>query len=147
MKKNLVKFGVGAGAALTTLYWGVLPALADTVGLCPTQAPFPPGCDNGKATAISVGSIISSVLNLLLFVAFVAALIFLIIGGIKWILSGGDKEGTSKAKETVTSALIGLAVVLAAWILINILLSFFGVSSGLTGLTVPTLNVGTGTTH
>lgn len=88
---------------------------------------------------VTVGGLVSSGLNIVLFVAFVAALIYLIIGGIRWIMSGGDKEGAGKAKGTVTAALIGLAIVLGSWILINIIFTFFGISGGLKGLQVPTL--------
>lgn len=130
MKKNLIKLGIVAGS----FFLFAAPTLA--VGLCPSNPPFPPGC-NGTSADPNV--IIPNVINLLLFVAFVAALVFLIIGGIKWIMSGGDKEGSGKAKETVTSALIGLAVVLGAWILINIVLSFFGVTGGISNLTLPSL--------
>lgn len=70
-----------------------------------------------------------NVINIMLFVAFVAALVFLIYGGIRWILSGGDKEGTAKAKGTVTSALIGLAIVLGSWLLLNVVLNLFGVEN------------------
>ncbi len=147
MTKKLLKVGTALAAGVSSLYWGVLPAIAagtsETVNLCPpTGQPQPPGCAGGVAQTVSINSIISSVLNLLLFVSFVIALVFLIIGGIKWMMSGGDKEGSGKAKETVTSALIGLAVVLGAWILINILLNFFGVTGGLSALTSPVLNIG-----
>ena len=138
MKNKLVKFGMGIGAAVSAFYWGALPALAaDAIKLCPPDGqPQPPGC----GAAVNIGNVIGSGLNLLLFIAFMAALVFLVIGGIKWILSGGDKEGATKAKETITSALIGLAVVLGAWILINIVLQFFGSKEGLTKLIFPVIN-------
>lgn len=107
------------------------PAFA--VSLCP-GGQFSPLCTN----VIDAGGLVSIGLNVLLFVAFVAALAFLIIGGIRWILSGGDKEGTAKARSTVTSALIGLVVVLAAWILINIILKFFNLP-GVNDLQLPSI--------
>ncbi len=143
MKKNLAKIAAGVATGISTFYWGVLPAFAAPTGgiLCPPDAErgtgiVPPGCGG----TITAEGIIGFVLNLLLFVAFIAALVFLIIGGIKWIMSGGDKEGTNKAKETVTSALIGLAVVLAAWILINIVINVMtGGQSTIGNITVPKL--------
>lgn len=150
MKNKLVKFGMGIGAAVSAFYWGALPALAgtgDPINLCPPVGqPQPPGCTAaGVGAVVDIGKVIGSGLNILMFVAFVAALVFLVIGGIKWILSGGDKEGATKAKETITSALIGLAVVLGAWILINIVLNFFGSPGGLTKLIFPTINWQVGT--
>lgn len=144
MKKTLAKWGTGVAAAVSTFYWGVLPAWAgtgDAINLCPPQGqPQPPGCTSaGVGAAVDIGKVIGSGLNILMFVAFIAALVFLVIGGVRWILSGGDKEGATKAKETITSALIGLAVVLGAWILISIVLNFFGSPEGLTKLIFPTI--------
>jgi len=122
LKKNLVKIGTGLAAVASSFYWGALPALAATPdNLCPTGLFKTAG---GGTSTTTTGSIpgcagfdlptaIASVISILMFVAFMAALVFLVIGGVKWIISGGDKEGAGKAKETVTAALIGLSVVLA----------------------------------
>ena len=73
------------------------------------------------------GKIVPFVVSLLLFLVIVLALGYLIYGGILWITSGGDKEGMTKAKNTVSHALVGLALGLASFIIVNILFSFFGV--------------------
>ncbi|MBI3443297.1 hypothetical protein HY008_01370 [Candidatus Woesebacteria bacterium] len=60
----------------------------------------------------------------------VAAVIFffmLIIGGIKWITSGGDKAQTESARSQITAALIGLVVVFSAWAIITLINAFFGI--------------------
>lgn len=132
MKKNLVKFAGGVAMAISGFGLAVFPVLADTVDLCP-GAPYNTLCN----TTPGLGALVGTVLSAILFIAFIAALVFLIWGGIKWIMSGGDKEGTGKAKETVTSALIGLAIVLGAWILINVVLNFFGFTGGINALPVP----------
>ena len=133
---KIKKIALGAAAAVSTFYWGALPALAvDPINLCNSTS----GTVNiGKLCGVTLGGLVKTALNTVLFVAFVAALIFLIIGGIKWIMSGGDKEGANKAKETVTSALIGLVIVLGAYILINVILQFFGVGD-IGGLNIPNL--------
>ncbi|MBI3559283.1 hypothetical protein HY085_02710 [Candidatus Gottesmanbacteria bacterium] len=144
---SLIFLLVGGIMWISAFYWGALPALAAGINLCPPEGqPQPPGCTAaGVGAPVDIGSVIGSGLNLLMFIAFVAALVFLVVGGIKWILSGGDKEGATKAKETITSALIGLAVVLGAWILINIVLNFFGSPGGLTKLIFPTIKWQVGT--
>ncbi len=106
---------------VAVVYMGAfaLPIAATAVNLCPVNAGVNiPGC--GANSTKSPEQIVTTIIGILLFVAFVIALIFLIWGGIKWIMSGGEKDGASKAKETITSALIGLAVVLGAWLLLNI---------------------------
>jgi hypothetical protein len=136
MSKKLAKIATGLGIAVSTFYWGALPALAaGSIDLCNNAS----GVNVVGLCNVSLGGVVKTALNTVLFVAFVAALIFLIIGGIKWIMSGGDKEGANKAKETVTSALIGLVVVLGSWVLINVILNFFGASGGLSSLNLPNL--------
>lgn len=135
---KITKLATGIGIAASSFYWLTLPALAaNEIDLCaPTSGGIkPPGCGGA---AFDFGKTIQNILGMLLFVSFIAALIFLIWGGIKWIMSGGDKDGTQKAKDTVTSALIGLAIVLGAWILINIVAQLV-TGSSLGNLTVPSL--------
>jgi len=89
-----------------------------------------------KLANITLPGIVSTVIKLILVVAALIAFIFLVIGGIKWITSGGDKEQTAKAQGTLTAALIGLVIVFAAWAIIKLLEAFFGIEI-LTRLTIP----------
>jgi len=81
----------------------------------------------GALERMTPGDIISTVIKLILIVAAVIAFIFLVAGGIKWITSGGDKEGTQAAQKTLTAALIGLLIVFAAWAIMQLLSRFFGI--------------------
>jgi len=70
----------------------------------------------------------------------VAGLIFffmLLFGGIRWILSGGDKTNTENARNQITAALIGLIVVFAAWAIARLIDQIFGFN--LFQLEMPTL--------
>lgn len=62
-----------------------------------------------------------------LVLAIVAAFFFLVLGGIKWITSEGDKERLDQAKKTITAALIGLVLVFALWAILQLLGNFFGI--------------------
>ena len=65
------------------------------------------------------------------FVIIVAALAFffiLILGGIRWITSGGDKGKVESARSQITAGLIGLVVVFSAWAILNIIENFFHVN-------------------
>ena len=53
---------------------------------------------------------------------------FLIWGGIEWITSGGDKQKYEAARNRITAALVGLAIVAAAWALMNIAAKLLGIS-------------------
>ncbi len=125
------------GAFVTTgvIFLSSLASRAYAVSLCPTL-----NASNGSTLCgADLSTALPGIVNILLFVAFIAALIFLVYGGIRWILSGGDKEGTAKAKGTVTAALIGLAIVLASWLLVNIVLGLFGLTNKTGSLDIPTI--------
>lgn len=132
--------------AISIALYNAVPVLAANPGdpaggeggfLCPDEGGFKvPGCGG----EVKVGEIISSVISILLFGAFIIALLFLIFGGIKWIMSGGEKDGAAKAKETITSALIGLAVVLGSWLMLNVVVQVL-TGSTFSSVTVPSLNI------
>ena len=59
------------------------------------------------------------------FFTIILSLVFLLVGGIMWITSGGNKEGMAKAKATVTYALVGLVLGLSSVIILRFLENFF----------------------
>ena len=79
-----------------------------------------------KATNIAV--IIQGIIRFILIAAFVIAFIMLLVGGIRWILAGGDEKAVASARGTITAALIGLVIVLVAFALIRLVEIFFGIS-------------------
>lgn len=84
-------------------------------------------------------SVVSGIIQLLLTVAFVIAFLFLVFGGIRWILSGGDKTAAEGARGTLTAALIGLVIILAAWLIIFIIEQAFGIKIITNPVVVPPL--------
>ena len=86
-----------------------------------------PGAEFSGLENITVPGIISAAIKFILVIAALVSFVFLVIGGIRWITSAGDKEGTAKAQGTITAALIGLVIVFAAWAIIRLLQTFFGI--------------------
>ena len=84
---------------------------------------------------ITISSIISALVILVLIIAALVFFFMLVIGGIKWITSGGDKAQTEGARNQVTAALVGLVIVFAAWAIISLVNSFFGIN--ILGLNIP----------
>ena len=95
----------------------------------------PPGYSNLEN--INVNNIIPDIVSTLLFLAFIVALIFLLIGGIRWIMSGGDKAASESAKGTLTAAIIGLVIVLLVWAILNLFEMIFGINITTSSLVVP----------
>jgi hypothetical protein len=91
---------------------------------------------------ITLPNMISVLITLVLIVAAIVFFFMLIIGGIKWILAGGDKAQTESARNTVTSALIGLVVVFSAWAIANLLSALFDIQ--IFNLNLPSFTTGTG---
>lgn len=64
----------------------------------------------------------------LLIIAALLAFLYLILGGIKWITSGGDKAGMEEARNKITHAIVGLIIVGAAWAIMILVQNFLGVT-------------------
>lgn len=82
---------------------------------------------SSKVSSLTIGGIITSLLKLALVIAIIVFFFILVIGGIRWIISGGDKGQTEQAKAQITAALIGLVIVFAAWAIAGLIGTFFGV--------------------
>ncbi|MDQ3158534.1 MAG: hypothetical protein M3P98_00120 [bacterium] len=76
------------------------------------------GGDCSVDAEAGITSVIATALNLFSFVVGIAAVIMIIIGGFKYITSGGDSAGTQSAKNTVLFAVIGLIIVALAQIIV-----------------------------
>lgn len=75
-----------------------------------------------------IGNFVSNMVGMGIIIAGIAVLAYLVWGGIEWITSAGDKTKTEQAQKRLSNAVIGLAVVVAAWALWKIALHFFGVN-------------------
>ena len=82
----------------------------------------------GNIKISDVGQLISALVGTLLIIAALLAFFFLILGGIQWITSGGDKAGMEAARNKITHAIVGLIIVGAAWAIMLLVQNFLGVS-------------------
>lgn len=76
----------------------------------------------------SLGSLITALVGTLLIIAALLAFFYLILGGIQWITSGGDKAGMEAARNKITHAVVGLVIVGAAWAIMILVQNFLGVT-------------------
>jgi len=65
-------------------------------------------------TPTTIEGVLSNIMSYLQGIAGTIAVIFIIIGGIMYMVSGGSKETTERAKKTLIFAIAGLAIVLVA---------------------------------
>lgn len=68
--------------------------------------------------------------QLVLIFAVIFFFFMLVIGGIRWIASGGDKIAIEAARKTVTNALVGLLIVFSIFSILYFINSLFGIDIG-----------------
>ena len=79
---------------------------------------------DGDATT-KVNNAVSLALNLFSAVVGIIAVVMIIVGGVKYITSGGDSGNVASAKNTILYAIIGLVVVALAQIIVRFVLARF----------------------
>ena len=77
-------------------------------------------------------SLLSDTLNKIITIFFivggVAFFFMLVMGGIKWMTSSGDKEKLEAAKKQITSAIIGIVIIFLIFVIFNLIETLFGVN-------------------
>lgn len=72
---------------------------------------------NQISTSTNIVEIVFTVINWVLIVTGAFAVLMLIIGGFRYITSAGNEGQVEAAKETMTAAIIGLVIVLLAFVI------------------------------
>jgi hypothetical protein len=129
MKKLMNKFGFVAAFITAFAFVGALVALPTTANAADcnptgTSNPLQAGVDCAKpsgaqTTLFGDNSIFQTVANLLIFIVGIIAVIMLIIGGIRYAVSGGDQGAVTSAKNTILYAIIGLVIAFLAFAAVN----------------------------
>ena len=80
-------------------------------------------CDGCPANLFGDTGVFKQVTNTILYIVGIIAVIMLIIGGIKYVVSGGDAKKVTDAKNTVLYAIIGLVIAFLAFAIVNFVIS------------------------
>lgn len=75
----------------------------------------------------SLGVFVQKSFSAIILVAGLATFMYLIYGGLQWIMSGGDKGKLEEARNKITNGIIGLAIVASAWAVYLLIDYFFGI--------------------
>jgi hypothetical protein len=65
------------------------------------------------------GSVVTTILDIVFGIFGAVAVLFIVIGGFRYVISSGDPKNTAKAKNTIIYALIGLLITLSATAIVN----------------------------
>lgn len=136
MIKRIKSLILGLAASAALLLPAAVPAVAHAAtfdprgGLnCGTSITLSEtgSCEEaGEADATGkVNDAVRLALNLFSAVVGIIAVVMIIVGGIKYITSGGDSGNVTSAKNTILYAIIGLVVVALAQIIVRFVLARF----------------------
>ena len=133
MKQNWI-----LGLLLFSLVWAVnLAVVPQAAGVGNTGTPV--GCVSGTTLDTATGKckidnpapaylvdkdikdFVVQVINVLLYFAGAIAVLLLIIGGFRYVTSAGNDESMEKAKKTITSAIIGLVIIIMAYAIVAVI--------------------------
>jgi hypothetical protein len=92
------------------------------------------GADSAKGTdqqtdLFGEEGVFKTITNVLLFIIGAISVIMLIIGGIRYVVSGGDSTAVTNAKNTILYAIVGIVVAILAYALVNFVIGSFAASS------------------
>ena len=108
----------------------ILMQIAQTVPSGLGQSAGDPGTagESGMTTTglFGDGGVVTTVINIILYIIGIISVVMLIFGGIQYATSAGDEKKVTTAKNTIIYAIVGLAVAILAWTLVNFVFSAIG---------------------
>lgn len=140
MMKLMRKILSAFSASILSLLCSPALAFAVTPGLSGTLVPINAPLGSIATGAVDVVNIPQFILNLLFLIGIIVSIAFLIYGGVRWVLSRGDKTAVDAARSHIVAAIVGLIIVVAAFVIVNIVFTLLGVANPLKGtFQLPTL--------
>jgi len=79
--------------------------------------------DTSNSGTTTLQNIVTTILNVFSIVVGIVAVVMIVVGGFKYITSGGDSGKITSAKNTIVYAVIGLVVVALAQFIVKFVLN------------------------
>jgi len=79
--------------------------------------------DSQPVDLLGDGGILNKITNILLFVIGALSVIMLIIGGLRYVISGGNATAVTAAKNTILYAIVGLIIAFLAYAAIGFVIN------------------------
>lgn len=95
----------------------------------------------GSIINASLENIPQFIIQLIFVIGILIAIVFLIYGGIKWVLSGGDKTAVEAARNHIVAAIVGLVIIAGSFVIFSLVFQLLGAQNPILGraLCIPTL--------
>ena len=122
-----------SAAAITGVAVSAAPAFA--AGPCDPTGGIQSGADCAAPTGSSNnlfadGGIFETVANVLIFLVGAIAVIYLIVGGLRYVTSSGDPKAVGAAKDTILYAIVGIVVAVISYALVSFVISSLSRAQG-----------------
>jgi len=115
----------------------VTPAFAQTISPSDETINLTPAGETfDTLTNLTVGGMVSGAISLIMLVVALVFFFMLVWGGLKWVMSQGEEKAVTSARAQITNALVGLAIVFAAWAIMKLIQIVFGIDI-LGNITIP----------
>lgn len=125
---------------------GAFVVLLFTFAFAPsTQAAFNLSISEGASSARGVDQaadlfgatgIFTTISNVMLFIVGAISVVMIVLGGLRYVISGGNTTNVAAAKNTILYAVVGLVISMLAYAIINFVISSFMVGGGGAGTNV-----------
>ena len=80
-------------------------------------------CDDCPSELFGDAGVFSQITNTILYIVGIIAVIMLIWGGVRYVVSGGDAKKVTDAKNTILYAIIGLIISFLAYAIVHFVVS------------------------
>jgi hypothetical protein len=115
---NMKKISIYKIAQVTTFVLVFAFALAP---LALAQFNVPNSGGTGLPDDTRLSSLILRIINLALMVVGLIAVLFLIIGGFRYITSAGNEETAENAKKIIINAIIGIVIIILSFVIVRVI--------------------------
>ena len=124
-------------AYMTTL--GMAAVSLASIILAPTSFAFSLSIEDGANSArgadqatdlFGSAGIFTTVTNVMLFIVGAISVIMVVIGGLRYVVSGGNSGNITTAKNTILYAIVGLIIAIMAYAVINFVIGSFVPGAG-----------------
>jgi NADH:ubiquinone oxidoreductase subunit 6 (subunit J) len=78
------------------------------------------------ATLEGLNTIVYNLITVALYVGAILVFIMLLVGGFKYITSGGDPKAAEAAKKTITHAIMGIVLLVSGFLILRFIQVFTG---------------------
>ncbi len=92
---------------------------------------------DGVAKISDLGDVIGRIISYSLGLAAIVLFVLLVVGGFKYITSGGDPKSVEGAQKTITSAIAGLIIILLSYLILVLIKTITGVDVTTFSITLP----------